>query len=252
MIGGCLTSCMALSEIKKTNIGEQVYHQMKNQILNGEWKPGDKIPSENQLMTLFGVSRGTVRQVVQKLGGEGLIVTRHGEGSFVQTTGLDSYFQTSIPLFSIGEAEMEKIFEFRRVFESGVAELAAIKATDEQIHRMEENIQRMNQHAESLTQFVHTDLDFHMLVSECTQNTLAIQIYNSYEGLLGPSILNMTKVIGRGNGIKYHALILDAIRKHDPEEARAVMREHMDDNMRRFREMVHVNEERKQNLKAAP
>lgn len=252
MIGGCLTSCMALSEIKKTNIGEQVYHQMKNQILNGEWKPGDKIPSENQLMTLFGVSRGTVRQVVQKLGGEGLIVTRHGEGSFVQTTGLDSYFQTSIPLFSIGEAEMEKIFEFRRVFESGVAELAAIKATDEQIHRMEENIQRMNQYAESLTQFVHTDLDFHMLVSECTQNTLAIQIYNSYEGLLGPSILNMTKVIGGGNGIKYHALILDAIRKHDPEEARAVMREHMDDNMRRFREMVHINEERKQNLKAAP
>lgn len=243
---------MALSEIKKTNIGEQVYHQMKNQILNGEWKPGDKIPSENQLMTLFGVSRGTVRQVVQKLGGEGLIVTRHGEGSFVQTTGLDSYFQTSIPLFSIGEAEMEKIFEFRRVFESGVAELAAIKATDEQIHRMEENIQRMNQQVGTLTQFVHTDLDFHMLVSECTQNTLAIQIYNSYEGLLGPSILNMTKVIGGGNGMKYHALILDAIRKHDPEEARAVMREHMDDNMRRFREMVHINEERKQNLKAAP
>lgn len=225
---------------------------MKNQILNGEWKPGDKIPSENQLMTLFGVSRGTVRQVVQKLGGEGLIVTRHGEGSFVQTTGLDSYFQTSIPLFSIGEAEMEKIFEFRRVFESGVAELAALKATDEQIRRLEENIQRMNQQVGTLTQFVHTDLDFHMLVSECTQNTLAIQIYNSYEGLLGPSILNMTKVIGGGNGMKYHALILDAIRKHDPEEARAVMREHMDDNMRRFREMVHINEERKQNLKAAP
>ena len=243
---------MALSEIKKTNIGEQVYHQMKNQILNGEWKPGDKIPSENQLMTLFGVSRGTVRQVVQKLGGEGLIVTRHGEGSFVQTTGLDSYFQTSIPLFSIGEAEMEKIFEFRRVFESGVAELAALKATDEQIRRLEENIQRMSQQVDTLTQFVHTDLDFHMLVSECTQNTLAIQIYNSYEGLLGPSILNMTKVIGGGNGMKYHALILEAIRKHDPEEARAVMREHMDDNMRRFREMVHINEERKQNLKAAP
>ena len=48
--GGCLTSQMAIIEIKKTNIGEQVYTQMKNQILNGEWKPGDKIPSENQLI----------------------------------------------------------------------------------------------------------------------------------------------------------------------------------------------------------
>lgn len=156
---------MALFEIKKANIGEQVYHQMKNQILNGDWKPGDKIPSENQLMALFGVSRGTVRQAVQKLGGEGLISTRHGEGSFVQTTGLDSYFQTSVPLFSIGEDEMEKIFEFRGMFESGVAEVAALKATDEQIRRLEENHRRMQKQVETLpetlAQYVHTDLDFH-------------------------------------------------------------------------------------------
>lgn len=244
MVGGCLISDMALSEIKKTNIGEQVYHQMKNQILNGDWKPGDKIPSENQLMALFGVSRGTVRQAVQKLGGEGLISTRHGEGSFVQATGLDSYFQTSIPLFSIGEEEMEKIFEFRGMFESGVAEQAALKATDEQIHRLEKNHWRMKKYVGALTQFVHTDLDFHMLVSECTQNTLAVQIYNSYEGLLGPSILNMTQVIGVGNGVKYHGLILDAIRRHDPQQARAAMQEHMEDNMNRFREMVRINEEK--------
>lgn len=239
---------MALFEIKKANIGEQVYHQMKNQILNGDWKPGDKIPSENQLMALFGVSRGTVRQAVQKLGGEGLISTRHGEGSFVQTTGLDSYFQTSVPLFSIGEDEMEKIFEFRGMFESGVAEVAALKATDEQIRRLEENHRRMQKQVETLpetlAQYVHTDLDFHMLVSECTHNTLAVQIYNSYEGLLGPSILNMTNVIGVGNGVKYHGLILNAIRRHDPKEARAAMQEHMEDNMNRFRELIRMNEKK--------
>lgn len=221
---------------------------MKNQILNGDWKPGDKIPSENQLMALFGVSRGTVRQAVQKLGGEGLISTRHGEGSFVQTTGLDSYFQTSVPLFSIGEDEMEKIFEFRGMFESGVAEVAALKATDEQIRRLEENHRRMQKQVETLpetlAQYVHTDLDFHMLVSECTHNTLAVQIYNSYEGLLGPSILNMTNVIGVGNGVKYHGLILNAIRRHDPKEARAAMQEHMEDNMNRFRELIRMNEKK--------
>lgn len=239
--GGCLTSQMAIIEIKKTNIGEQVYTQMKNQILNGEWKPGDKIPSENQLIASFGVSRGTVRQAVQKLAGEGLISTRHGEGSFVQTTGLDSYFQTTIPLFTIGEDEMAKIFEFRGMFESGVAEVAALKATDEQICRLEKNYERMRQHVEALSQFVYTDLDFHMLVSECTQNTLAVQIFNSYEGLLGPSILHMTEAIGVGNGLKYHGLILDAVRSHDPQRARAVMQEHMEDNMERFKRFLKIN-----------
>ena len=241
-VGGCLTSNMGIVEIKKINIGEQVYNQMKNQILSGDWKPGDKIPSENQLMALFGVSRGTVRQAVQKLAGEGLIATRHGEGSFVQTSGLDNYFQTNVPLFTIGEDEMEKIFEFRSMFESGVAEVAALKATDDQILRLEENYQRMQTEVGLLNQFVHTDLDFHMLVSECSQNTLAVQIFNSYEGLLEPSILHMTKTIGVGNGVKYHGLILDAIRRHDPQQARAVMQQHLEANMARFKQMRALGE----------
>lgn len=229
---------MEIYEIKRLNIGDQVYNQMKNQILTGNWKPGEKILSENQLMKRFGVSRGTVRQAIQKLAGEGLIETRHGEGSFVQTSGLDHYFQTSIPLFTIGDEEMGKIFEFREMFECGVAEVAAAKATDEQIRGLEENYRRLKESTQVLHQFVHTDLDFHMLVSECTQNTLAVQIFRSYEGLLEPSILHMTETIGVGNGVKYHGLILDAIRKHDPQLAREVMREHLADNMARFEQML--------------
>ncbi len=90
---------MGIVKIKKANIGDQVFTQLKDQIINGEWRPGDRIPSEAQLIQLFGVSRGTVRQAVQKLAGEGLIVTRHGEGSFVQGTGLNNYFQTVAPIF---------------------------------------------------------------------------------------------------------------------------------------------------------
>lgn len=49
---------MGIVEIKKTNVGEQVYQQMKNQILAGEWRPGEKILSEHMLMNMFSVSRG--------------------------------------------------------------------------------------------------------------------------------------------------------------------------------------------------
>lgn len=228
---------MAIIEIKKNNIGEQVYTQMRNQILNGDWKPGDKIPSENQLMTLFGVSRGTVRQAVQRLAGEGMVLTRQGEGSFVQTVGLDNYFQLNGPTFTPTVEELEKIFEFRSIFESGVAEVAAEKATKEHIDRLTENCERLKQETDMLNQFVHTDLEFHLLLCECAQNTMAIQIFNSYECLLEPSILRMTQTIGAGNGLKYHALILDAVRNHDPERARMYMQEHMKDNMARFRQL---------------
>lgn len=225
---------MGIVGIKKNNIGEQVYSQMRNQIMKADWKPGEKIPSENQLIQLFGVSRGTVRQAMQRLSGEGLIETRHGEGSFVKVGSFDNYIQPPTPICIIGSDEIKKIFEFRKMFESGVAEVAALKATQKQIGELEANYERMKAQSNVFNAFVQYDLEFHMLLCECTQNTLAIQVFNSYEGLLGPSILNMTSTIGVENGIMYHGLILDAVKKNDPEKARITMAEHMVGNLEKY------------------
>ena len=89
---------MALTAIKKESIGEQVLAQMKEQILNGEWKEGMKIPSENQLCDTFGVSRVTVRQAIQKLVAQGLLETRLGEGSYVKGFDLGSFIRGVIPV----------------------------------------------------------------------------------------------------------------------------------------------------------
>lgn len=93
----------------------------------------------------------------------------------------------------------------------------------------------MCQETDHYEQYVHTDLEFHMMICECTQNTLALQIYNSYENLLAPSILHTTQTIGVGNGVKYHGLILEALKNRDPQQAQAVMREHMENNLEQFK-----------------
>ena len=124
------------------------------------------------------------------------------------------------------------------MFESATAEVAARKATEEQVRRLEKNYQRMLRETDNYEQYVHTDLEFHMLVCACTQNTLAAQIYNSYENLIAPSILHTTQTIGVGNGLKYHSLLLEAIRNRDPQKAQAVMREHMENNLRQFKKLA--------------
>ena len=58
-----------------------MFDQLREQILSGGWKPGDKLPSENELAAQFGVSRVTVRNALQRLSGLGLLETRFGEGS---------------------------------------------------------------------------------------------------------------------------------------------------------------------------
>lgn len=231
---------MSIVEIKKTNVGEQVYQQMKNQILGGEWLPGERIPSEHMLMEMFSVSRGTVRQAVQKLAGENLVETRRGEGSFVRVNRLAEYFRPAL-LVKVNAHEMEEIYAFRSMFESATAEAAARKATPAQIRRLEKNYARMQQEAGNCEQFVRTDLEFHMLLCACTQNTLAVQIYNSYESLIAPSILRTTQTIGVGNGLKYHSMILEALHQRDPQKAQAAMREHMENNLEQFKRLAAEN-----------
>ena len=63
-------------------------------------------------------------------------------------------------------------------------------------------------------------------------------IYNSYENLIAPSILHTTQTIGVGNGLKYHSLLLEAIRNRDPQKAQAVMREHMENNLQQFKKLA--------------
>ena len=61
----------------------EIYDYIKNKILNDEYKAGEKLPSENELTSLFGVSRNTVRRAINQLSFEGLIASVHGKGVFV-------------------------------------------------------------------------------------------------------------------------------------------------------------------------
>lgn len=225
---------MGITQIEKIQIGEQVYGQMRNQIMEGEWKPGEKIPSETQLIQLFGVSRGTIRQAIQKLAGEELIETRRGAGSFVRMSGIDSYFKTNTPLFNVGKHEMKQIFEFRRMFESSLAETAAQKINKLQLRKLKDNYEKLKERKDNVKEFVELDLAFHKIICISAENTLATQIFNSYEVLLKPAILRMVEVIGTENGIKYHRMLIDALTAGDSKMAYQIMSEHLDDNMNRF------------------
>ena len=225
---------MALQKIKKVQISEQVYEQLRSQIMDGAWKPGEKIPSESEMMAIFGVSRVTVRQAIQRLAGENLIETRRGEGSFVCSTDIDSFFRTSMPLLHLGAQEIREIFEFRTMFESGTARVAAEKMTPALIKKLEENYAGMLRSTDNTDAFVAHDLAFHKMLCEATGNTLANQIFQSYEPVLHQAIEGMIDVIGMDNGIKYHKLIIEALKEKDAKQVAESMVQHLQTNVDLF------------------
>ena len=227
-----------LRAIKKVNIGAQVYEQMKAQILSGVWTANEKIPSENQLMEIFGVSRTTVRQAIQKLVAIGYLETRRGDGSYVNAMGLEQYFRGMIPASCLKEEDLREIVSFRRMFECGVAEKAAQYATKEQIQRLRKNFAEMLNTTENLEKYVKIDFEFHKILGECTHNALVMEIYKIIGEILLVTMGKITGSIGCSHGVKCHRLILDAIEKGNTEAAREAMRYHVDKNVEMYYDCI--------------
>ena len=80
---------VGLNRLSKVPLYQQLYEIINNNILRGEWKPGDMLPTETEMVEQYKVSRVTVRQVLDKLVNEGLIIRERGRGTFVLPPTLD-------------------------------------------------------------------------------------------------------------------------------------------------------------------
>ena len=226
---------MAIKMVNKSNLGEQVFKQLKQQLLSNEWKQGEKIPSENDLAEAFGVSRVTVRQAIQKLTFLGLLETRLGQGSFVKQAKAGLYMNTIIPIAYLGADSLTEVLEFRSKIEGVVAEMATEKITDDEIVELERCFNQMEVYKDDLELFAKADFEFHMILSKATKNSLFIEIFNIMNDVLVNAMVKVVVKKGNSSGIKYHKLLLDTIKNRDPKQVRIIMDDHMKDTVNSFR-----------------
>ncbi len=215
---------MGIKPIQKVNVGEQVYEQLKRLLIEGEWAPGTKIPSENELADMFNVSRITVRQALQKLNALGLLETRFGEGSFVRIVDVGESMNSLIPVMYLGEQSAQEVFEFRMIIETECARLAARRATVEDIKELKETLERMEEceNNRDLKAFGVADLDFHFKIAKITRNALVIKTISILQDVLESSMDD-------------HKEIIHAIEEKEEVKAANTMKEHIKKNYEYFK-----------------
>ncbi len=228
---------MGIKPIQKVNVGEQVYEQLKRLLIEGEWAPGTKIPSENELADMFNVSRITVRQALQKLNALGLLETRFGEGSFVKVVDVGESMNGLIPVMYLGEQSAREVFEFRMIIETECARLAARRATAEDIGELKETLERMVKYENNrdLKGFSSADLDFHFRIAQITRNALVIKTMSILREVLESSMYDVIDKMGCENGIFYHKEIIQAIEEKEEVKAANMMKEHIKKNFEYFK-----------------
>ena len=219
-------------KVEKVNVVDVIVKQIIEKILAGEWKSGDKLPSEAELIEAFGASKYAVRNVLAKLNSMGVIETRQGCGSFVCSLYSVDYLKPLIPIIFTDTHRYVSVAEFRMGIEPEAARLAAVRATDEQIFTLKKTFLDMQSCQNDIPQYAELDMGFHVQIARASGNMLFEQSLNIIKMLYVADVEAITDV----KQMEAHRKIYEALEARDPEKAAAAMRKHIEVVVRNTRE----------------
>ncbi len=219
----------------------EIVESLAASIRAGQLQPGDKLPTEAEIMARFDVSRTVVRESISKLQASGLVETRHGIGTFVIENRDAGNFKIAAADFAT-VADVISVLELRISLETEAAGLAAQRRTTENLDAMATALRAFQDSIHADSDAVPPDFQFHMEVARATGNRHFADLMT----YLGTMIIPRTRVntpqsapegrlsyLQRVNG--EHESIYNAIRSQDAEAARAAMRTHLSNSRERLR-----------------
>ena len=220
----------ALNQISRTeHLPARIAAQFARQIQDADLKPGDKLPTENEMSKNFGVSRTVIREAIAQLRNEGMIETRQGVGAFVidrptRHIRLDDRRRMDPHGF-------RDLFQLRVPLEIEAAGLAATYHNAEHLRLLDEALQRMSVTGDGAGDGIVADLDFHRTIAAATGNDYFVQFLGAVSDRILQTIvesrerIRLTEIVAIVNG--EHTELRNAIAARDPVRARAAMRAHM-------------------------
>jgi GntR family transcriptional repressor for pyruvate dehydrogenase complex len=223
-----------LARIKRLRIKEQVFEQLRDQIIAGTWPPGSKIPSENDLTRSLGVSRVSVREALHMLASLGLLHMRQGEGTFVKEFSGAVQFNSLFPMIALDKTDILHVLEYRRIMERGTVALVVERAGEKEVAELERAYAAMTANAGNIHTFARADLDFHLALAKATLNPIVIKVNDIIKSVLGASMDGIVGALGVDDGLLYHKKILDAIKARDAALAESLMEEHVTRTIKRL------------------
>ncbi|WP_308437238.1 FadR/GntR family transcriptional regulator [Virgibacillus salexigens] len=220
---------LKIKSVKRETLSSQVIDQIIELLLSGQLKPGDKLPSEMELLDMFMVSRPVLREAISSLETIGIVRRKTREGTYFTNKIGSKPFKIMLSL-SVGD--IKAFIETRIVQELGLVTLAAEKITDDDLRRMKENMEKMEAQEGST---IELDKEFHRIIAYSATNPII-------EGIIDPllNMIDQTKETippedrDKAYTIEQHKEIYAALEKRDPIESYICMYRHLDHARKRI------------------
>ena len=247
---------MNYSKLNLPRIPDAIAHQLEMRILEGSLKPGDRLPPERELATELGVSRPSLREAIKKLVSRELLVSHHGGGTYVTDRLEASFIDPWQQLLDQHPLLQDDVLEFRYLLEASAAELAAERATEADLQRLERAYVRLDAAylGNDRSAQVAADVSFHLTIAESSHNALFAHLSASVLRLLHEHVRRNLSELAVGPEISQqlmtqHRAIRDAVVGRKPEAARSAAQAHIAYVRQRLGDAASADQRRQRSLR---
>lgn len=211
--------------IKRTTLKKQVYEHLKEQIILGMYKPGERL-IEEKIAESFSVSRSPVRESIRMLEKDGLITVNSSGGVNVINPHIDDYMY---------------LFEYRKEVEAAAAYYAAQRSTENHLQTMKKHLETMSDVDANSYKVIHQSaVEFHTSIAEASKNPFLISTLAQLQGIntfYRRAILDHSDLFVK-KAIEEHDQIYVSIKTRNEEKAKQLMRQHIENDYERFLKLL--------------
>ncbi len=222
------------SKIAHLRTADEVVLQIESLILEGILRVGDKLPGERELARMFDVSRPILRDALKSLENRGLLITRHGGGTFVADVIGQVFTRPISELIAKHSKATADYLEYRREIEGITAEYASQRATPDDRVLLTQIIKRMKaaHQEDDFAREAVIDVEFHNAIGESAHNIILLHTLRSCYRLLTDGVFYNRALVytfpgARAKLLSQHIAIYDAVMKGDRLAARRAAEDHI-------------------------
>ena len=214
--------------VRQLRVFEEIVAQLKQSILMGRFKPGDKLPTERELVEQFQVSRVAIREALRTLENSGFIVTRQGAngGAYVTDLSFEFLANAFVDLFLADKISIPELHRVRLIIEPEIARLSAVAITPEYTERLKKALEAEEIPISSLSEDIKIKTVVHYILAEMCGNRFLEAIVRSAMKLTHTLIQMANPDPYAMHPAGMHRPVVEAILTGDPEASSIAMHKH--------------------------
>jgi GntR family transcriptional repressor for pyruvate dehydrogenase complex len=224
-------------KIVKEPAYKKVSSVIEDKIMSRNLKPGDSLPSEMDLADQFGLNRSTIREGIRQLEISGLVERRDGSKRLYITRPRTKDMAAGISkAMALHDVTFHDVWEGMMILEPQAAEIAAKRATPDQLQALEDSIEEMRNDLENKDAVVEGAARFFNLLAQSTGNQVLVLNQEPLSHLLKPSLTFMIKRVKQAGPriLEAQEIILNHLRSRNEDQARSWMIKHINDFKRGY------------------